>query len=64
MAHTTDHTEMPCLADWVGRGRWVGTGGFGPAGFILYFFSFSLLSVLDFYFIFYLNFSSLVNVQI
>jgi hypothetical protein len=47
------------------KGRWAETGGFGPAGFIFFsFFFFSLFPVLDFYFILYLNFPNLVNVQI
>jgi hypothetical protein len=40
-------------------------GRIWPSRLYLFFcFSFSLFSVLDFYFIFYLKFSSLVNVQI
>jgi hypothetical protein len=64
-AHTTDRTGMPGWANWVGRGRWARREDLAQQALsFLLFFLFSLFFVLDFYFIFYLNFSRLVNAQI
>jgi hypothetical protein len=63
-AHTTDRTGMLGWADWVGRGRWARREDLAQQALSFLLFSFSSFSVLDFYFIFYLNFSRLVNAQI